>query len=69
MLMLERRKRIYALSSYTVERKAKGWYLRRTDHDQEPSRGPYSTETSACLTIARLLKKELVKRDDLALPL
>ena len=67
--MLDNRKRIYALSGYTVEKRQKGWFLRRTDRDEEPWRGPYSTDTSACLTIARLLKKELVKRDDLSLPI
>ena len=67
--MLENRKRIYALSGYTVERKQKGWYFRRTDHDNDEWRGPYSSETSACLTIARRLKNELIKRDDLSLAL
>lgn len=62
--MLSNRKRIYALASWTVERKAKGWYFRRTDHD-EPWRGPYATETSVCLMVARQLKRELLKRDGL----
>jgi hypothetical protein len=61
------RRRIYALSGYTVERKKKGWFFRRTDYQRDKWRGPYSSETSACLTIARLLKKELAKRDDLSL--
>lgn len=60
--MLDAPRRIYVLASWTVERKARGWYIRRTDRD-EPWRGPYSSETSACLTIARFLRKELVKRD------
>ncbi len=60
--MLDNRRRIYALTSWTVERKARGWYIRRTDHD-EAWLGPYSSENSACLTIARQLKKELIKRD------
>lgn len=60
--MLDIRRRVYALASWTVEKKARGWYIRRTDHD-EPWRGPYSNETSACLTIARFLKKELLRRD------
>jgi hypothetical protein len=62
--MLDNRKRMYALQSWTVEKKAKGWFIRRTDHD-ESSRGPYSSATSACLTIARQLKRELIKRDGL----
>jgi hypothetical protein len=60
--MLDNRRRIYALQSWTVEKKARGWYIRRTDHD-EPWRGPYTSEISACLTIARFLKRELIKRD------
>jgi hypothetical protein len=38
--MLDNPKRIYALQSWTVEKKAKGWFIRRTDHD-ESWRGPY----------------------------
>lgn len=60
--MLDNRKRIYALQSWTVQMTVKGWLIRRTDLD-ESSRGAYSSETSACLTIARHLKRELIKRD------
>ena len=60
--MLDNRKRIYALASYTVVRKPSGWFLRRTDYD-DPWKGPYSSETSVCLMVARMLKKELAKRD------
>ena len=63
------RRRIYVLASYTVEKRQKGWYVRRTDYDDEPWMGPYSTETSVCLTIARRLKNELVRRDERALAL
>ena len=63
-MMLDNRKRTYALQSWTVEKKAKGWFIRRTEHN-EFWRGPYSSETSACLTIARQLKRELIKRDGL----
>jgi hypothetical protein len=62
--MLDNPKRMYALQSWTVEKRAKGWFIRRTDHD-ESWRGPYSSATSACLTIARQLKRELIKRDGL----
>jgi hypothetical protein len=41
--MLDNRKRIYALASWTVECRARGWYMRRTDHE-EVWRGPYSSE-------------------------
>ena len=40
--MLDNRKRIYALASWTVENRARGWYMRRTDHG-EPWHGPYSS--------------------------
>jgi hypothetical protein len=62
--MLDNRKRIYALAAYTVERRAKGWYFRETYSDRE-WRGPYSSEISVCLIVARQLKRELVKRDGL----
>ena len=62
--MLENRKRVYALGSFTVEKKAKGWFFRKTYGD-DPWRGPYSSESSVCLMIARQLKRELVKRDGL----
>lgn len=62
--MLDNRKRIYALGTYTVEKKPKGWYFRNTYGDG-PWHGPYSSEASVCLMIARQLKRELVKRDGL----
>jgi hypothetical protein len=62
--MLTNRKRVYALAEFTVECRVKGWYFRRTYGDEE-WRGPYSSEFSVCLMIARRLRKELVKRDGL----
>ncbi len=62
--MLENRKRIHALGACTVEKRAKGWYFRKTYSDRE-WRGPYSSEMSVCLMVARQLKRELVKRDGL----
>ena len=62
--MLENRKRIYALGTFTVEMKDKGWYFRKTYGD-DVWHGPYSSEMSVCLMIARQLKRELVKRDGL----
>ena len=62
--MLENRKRVYALGAFTVEKKAKGWFFRKTYGD-DPWRGPYSSDMSVCLMIARQLKRELVKRDGL----
>ena len=61
--MLDNRKRIYALTSWTVEKRALGWYMKRTDH-QEPWRGPYASEASVSLMIARQLRKEVVSRDN-----
>ena len=60
--MLDNRKRIYALAGHTVAKRPSGWFVRRTDYDG-PWKGPYSSEASVCLIVARLLKKELVKRD------
>jgi hypothetical protein len=58
------RKRIYALSGFTVQCRVSGWFFKRTDHD-EPYKGPYSTETSVTLMISRALCKELKRRDGL----
>ena len=58
------RKRVYALSGFTVQYRVSGWFYRRTDYD-EPFKGPYGSETSVALMIARSLAKELVKRDAL----
>jgi len=60
--MLDNRSRIYALASWTVERKRRGWSIKRTDSTDE-WRGPYRTEMSACLAIARCLHRELIRRD------
>jgi hypothetical protein len=60
--MLDNRSRIYALDSWTVEKKARGWFIRRT-YSSGASLGPYRTEMSACLTIARQMRKELARRD------
>ena len=56
---------IFALASWTAERRAKGWYIRKTDHEGD-WRGPYSTIASVSLMIARELAKELAKRDGFA---
>jgi hypothetical protein len=58
-------RRIYALADYTVERTKKGWYFARTSRfgDMHAMKGPYSTERSVALMIARELLKEITKRD------
>jgi hypothetical protein len=66
--MLDNRNRVYALASWTVKSNGKGWFVRKTD-SADQWRGPYRSETSACLVIARLLKKELIRRDGLSLRL
>ena len=66
--MLDNRNRVYALASWTVKSSGRGWFVRKTDSADE-WRGPYRTETSACLIIARHLKKELVKRNGFHLTL
>ena len=58
-------RRMYALADYSVERTARGWYFGRTSRfgDTHVMKGPYSTEHSVALMIARELLKEIVKRD------
>jgi hypothetical protein len=66
--MMERprnRRTTFALASWTAERRAKGWYIRKTDHGGD-WRGPYSTIASVSLMIARELGKELAMRDSFA---
>ncbi len=62
-LVVRNRKRIYALAGYTVINRPSGWHFKQMDYDDW--RGPYASEMSVCLMIARALKKELVKRDGL----
>ena len=58
-------RRIYALADYTVERTHRGWYYGRTSRfgDVHAMKGPYSSERSVALMIARELINEIVKRD------
>ena len=58
-------RRIYALADYTVERTHRGWYFGRTSRfgDMHGLKGPYSSERSVALMIARELLNEIVKRD------
>ena len=60
--MHDNRHRIYALDSWTVEKKRRGWFIKRT-YSTDDWRGPYRTEMSACLMIARHLCREIVRRD------
>lgn len=54
--------RVYALDSWTIEKKARGWFISRT-YGSGVKLGPYRSEASACLMIARQLRKELARRD------
>jgi hypothetical protein len=58
-------RRIYALAEYTVECTSRGWYFGRTSRfgDAHAMKGPYSSERSVALMIARELAREIAKRD------
>ena len=60
--MLDSRSRVYALEGWTVEKKRRGWFIKRT-FVAEDWRGPYQTETSAALMIARHMRREIIRRD------
>ena len=59
--MLDNRRRIYILGTYTVERRGGAWHSKKT-YGSDDRRGPSSPEMSVCLMIARQLTRELVKR-------
>jgi hypothetical protein len=63
--MLANAKRVYMLAGYSIEVRPKGYYFAKSAYGRgKPEwRGPYSSESSVCLMIARALKKELNKRD------
>jgi hypothetical protein len=54
---------VYALSDWTVEKRASGWYFSRSAnrHRSADWRGPYSSEVSVALMIARQLRREIVE--------
>src|SRR4051812_4530885 len=64
-LALQNMRRVYMLDNFTVERRAKGWFFCRTSNDREKSawRGPYASNASVTLMIARQLRKEVERRD------
>lgn len=61
--MQPERKRKYALNDYTVEWRVKGWYFGRPYQTGREYRGPYSSITSVTLSIARLMRREIERRD------
>jgi hypothetical protein len=63
--MLDRTKQVYSLSTWSIEKRKKGWYAYKTPFFRDPAtdeKGPYSSIMSACLMIARELAREAVKR-------
>ena len=65
--MLANMKYVYALDMWTVERRPTSWYFSRSAYhgDRHDWRGPYSSEFSVTLMIARELQKEIKKRHKL----
>jgi hypothetical protein len=61
---LSNAKHIYALSMWSVEKRPTGWYFSKSAYhgDKHDWRGPYSSEMSVTLMIARQLVKEIKKR-------
>jgi hypothetical protein len=55
-------KHTFALREWTVEHRSAGWFYWRTYGEKVP-KGPYTSEFSVCLMIARELRKELLKRN------
>jgi len=55
---------IYALKEFTVEKKPKGWFYRPTYGTDDEWKGPYTSMASVTLMIARRLRKEIAKRDE-----
>jgi hypothetical protein len=57
-------KHTYALSMWSVEKRPTGWYFSKSacHGDRHDWRGPYSSEMSVTLMIARELLREIKKR-------
>jgi hypothetical protein len=55
---------IYALADWTVEKREKGWYYTRSAnrHSSSVWRGPYCSEASVAMMIARQLRREIAER-------
>ena len=61
--MLQNFRRIYALSDWTVERRAKGWFYGRYFEKRSEFKGPYKSVASVTLMVARQLRREVERRD------
>ena len=55
---------VYALSDWTVEKRASGWYFAQSAmrHNKSNWRGPYRSEASVAMIIARQLRREITER-------
>ena len=55
---------IYALTPFTVERRGNGWYFAQSAkrHRHDDWRGPYRSEASVALVIARQMRREMAER-------
>jgi hypothetical protein len=55
---------IYALVDWTVEKRTGGWYFARSAlrHNAGDWRGPYRSEASVAMMIARQLRREIAER-------
>ena len=62
--MLDRTRKVVALSNWSIEKRGRYWYIHRPQFFTEPAkeRGPYGSALSAGLMIGRELAKEAVKR-------
>ena len=61
---------VYALQGFTVERRPRGWYFAKTymRGDKPEWKGPYRSEASVTLMIARELRREIKRRCPAAEP-
>lgn len=55
---------MYALTGFTVEKREKGWYFARSAkrHRYEDWHGPYRSEASVAMMIARQLRRDITER-------
>jgi hypothetical protein len=55
---------IYALADCAVEKRAAGWYFSRSRirHSKDRWQGPYRSEASVAMMIARQLRREITER-------
>ena len=61
---MQQERYIYALTDWTVEKRESGWYFAKSAnrHTRADWRGPYSSEASVTMMIARELRREIADR-------